>query len=776
MKNIHYHLLALLLMILVAAYSIVTPKFGDRFSDSVPETEFSAQRALKHVESIAQKPHYVGADDHGAVVEYLYNELNKLGLEAQIMTGPYYTSNHVFTYATNVYAKLPGSDPAGKSDLLVLSHYDSAPFSSLGASDNGAGVATLLESARAYLAGDRKHKNNIILCFTDGEEIGLMGARVFAQNYPHLDDVGMVINYDARGSRGVVTGIMQTAHKNGKFIRQFAKAKTKYPLVNSLYYEIYKTMPNATDATVFSGEYEIPSFFFAFEDDYFHYHTAIDDVNNLDINSLAAEGGYLLPLMEYFGENDMDFEADFNHVFFSIPFLSIVHYDYKYIFPLLILAWILFFGILFYGTRKNTLRWKHIGRGFLIFISALILTGGVFGFLGWKLIMWLFPNNGEIIQGFPYTGYAYISFFWFLSLAVLLWFYNRLGQKLHTFNLTVAPLFFWLVINTFFAVSFQGGAFYIIPTFFVELALFISLYRKTNSILLMFLCGIVPVVWILGFSLTLPVALPMEGLAMGLIMFTVLFGLLLPFLDFLKLKKPLGILSFLIALFFLVKAIGLTGFSEKNPKPNSLVYELDLDSNTATWNSFDHILDDWTRPYFPDQKKKVSKKPLGEMVGLKGLWGDFTIYQKGEAPAKPIPGLNIEKEDTLIGDRVNYKLTISPERKTNLIVIKTDKPDDFKNLRANGVIKDDPKSDNSKVAQNTPGEANIILKYYVTQQEPFTLEFDLPGNSNAQLRLMSVSNDLLDNRWLEVPPRHKEMIPKTFVMNDAIITVNHLQL
>ena len=51
-----------------------------------------------------------------------------------------------------------------------MAHYDSVPFGP-GAADDGAGVVTLLETARALKAGPPL-KNDVIFLFTDGEEAG----------------------------------------------------------------------------------------------------------------------------------------------------------------------------------------------------------------------------------------------------------------------------------------------------------------------------------------------------------------------------------------------------------------------------------------------------------------------------------------------------------------------------------------------------------------------------------------------------------------------------
>ena len=134
------------------------------FSDMIPSVssskkeiktaDFSVDNALYHLKNISQKPHHTGTEEHKIVQEYLVQELKKLGLNPEIQ---YQTAiNKKWRAATtteNILARIKGSDSS--KALLLLSHYDSNPHSSLGASDAGSGVVTILEGVRAYLAANK---------------------------------------------------------------------------------------------------------------------------------------------------------------------------------------------------------------------------------------------------------------------------------------------------------------------------------------------------------------------------------------------------------------------------------------------------------------------------------------------------------------------------------------------------------------------------------------------------------------------------------------------
>jgi hypothetical protein len=59
-------------------------------------------------------------------------------------------------------------------------------------------------------------------------------------------------------------------------------------------------LPNDTDLTVFRDKKNIQGYNFAFIDDHYNYHTAQDDIKNLNTNTLVHQGCYLIPLLNVF--------------------------------------------------------------------------------------------------------------------------------------------------------------------------------------------------------------------------------------------------------------------------------------------------------------------------------------------------------------------------------------------------------------------------------------------------------------------------------------------
>ena len=197
--------------------------------DDAPLSKFSTKRALEQVKNISQKPHFVGSDNHNVVANYLVKELKNLGLETSIQEGFAFSDKGVLTKCKNILARIKGSD--SNKALLLLSHYDSAPHSySKGASDAGSGVATILESVRAFTYNKKQHKNDIIILFSDAEELGLNGAALFVTQHKWAKEVGLVLNFEARGSSGPSYMLMETNAGNSGLVKEFSAANAKYPV------------------------------------------------------------------------------------------------------------------------------------------------------------------------------------------------------------------------------------------------------------------------------------------------------------------------------------------------------------------------------------------------------------------------------------------------------------------------------------------------------------------------------------------------------------------
>ncbi|HLT50967.1 MAG TPA: M28 family peptidase, partial [Arenibacter sp.] len=661
--------------------------------------------------------------------------------------------------ATNVLARIKGTG-SGKA-LLLLSHYDSSPHSSLGASDAASGVATILEGTRAFLKQGHAPKNDIIILFSDAEELGLNGADLFVNKHPWAKEIGLVLNFEARGSGGPSYMLLETNRGNGTLIKEFIKANSTYPVANSLVYSVYKMLPNDTDLTVFREDMDIDGFNFAFIDDHFDYHTARDNYERLDRNTLAHQGSYIMPLVEHFSHIDLDrLKSPNDLVYFNIPFFKMVSYPFEWIFPMLIIATLLLVILGVYGFKKGTLDIKEIGTGFIPLLMTLIINGLV-GFYSWKVLLWAYPQYRDILHGFTYNGYTYISAFALFSIAVAFWSYHKFN-KVQTRNLLIAPLILWLIICSLLAVYLKGGSFFIIPVYALLASLWILIDQKSPSPFL-FVVLALPAIWLFAPLIKMfPVGLGLKMMVTTTVLTSLTFLLLLPVFNALSNKIRMAGLCFILFIGFMVGAHFNSGFSKDNARPTSLVYLMDADQQTALWATYDKVISPWTSQYIGEHKESPPKR---EQQTFSSKYGTGFSYVS-PAPLKNIaPPLVAIAQDTVIGELRFLEINIESQRPIQRLEVFINDVDIKK-----AVVNDIPLSDH--YLQNR--KSNKLITHYVSDNDPTNLQIGIPKGQSLELTLYEASNNLLDHPQFTVPQRPEDQIPMPFVLNDAVIIVKKL--
>lgn len=73
---------------------------------------------------------------------------------------------------------------------------------------------------------------DVIFLFTEGEEVGLLRARGFLGGHEWAKDLGVVLNFEARGNGGPAI-MFETSEGNGPRIEDHAEAAPD-PVANSL--------------------------------------------------------------------------------------------------------------------------------------------------------------------------------------------------------------------------------------------------------------------------------------------------------------------------------------------------------------------------------------------------------------------------------------------------------------------------------------------------------------------------------------------------------------
>ncbi len=428
-NGIQRRVLCLALLALAGAATI-GPIVPAPASASAPVSQFSAERAFAHIREIANEPHPTDSPANALVRAYIVSALNAIGgnVQTQAFT---FRRNNVEVHGVNLVAILSGSKTnAGAGTALALScHYDSVP-SGPGASDDGVGVATLLETARA-LRATPPLENDVLLLFTDGEEAGLEGARAFVNSSQWLNRIGLVLNFEARGVNGPVY-MFETSSGNGPLIKGFGQAAPK-PVANPLMYEVYRHMPNGTDLTVFRRA-GVPGLNFAMIGDPEHYHTATDNPAHVSERSLQHAGSYALTLARHFGNVPLTNLRGGDAVYFDVEGLCFISYPENWALPFSIVTVILFLGFACFAAARHELSAGRLALAILISALPPIVVACAFkflisphpGFAGWPL--WFGGVTATIIlcvseqklvrRFFSWHEVALGSMFWWALLGI----------------------------------------------------------------------------------------------------------------------------------------------------------------------------------------------------------------------------------------------------------------------------------------------------------------------------------------------------------------------
>ena len=224
----------------------------------------------------------------------------------------------------------------------------------------------------------------------------------------------------------------------------------------------------------------------------------------------------------------------------------------------------------------------------------------------------------------------------------------------------------------------------------------------------------------------------------------------------------LSILCLLFAIFFFIKAHANSDFSEERKKPNSLIYYKDTDEDKTYWLTYDKEIDEWTQQYLGENPTDASLI-LGEASYSK--YGINFSYA-ADASEKNIPDFEIIlEEDTLIENFRNVRFTIVPNRKVNKIDLYSDQFMAFNSLEFNGQKAPlyNRKSKNYRGTKNA-----ALINYYVSDKDSLKVNFSAEKNTNVSFKVMEYSFDLMTNPEFEISKRPGYMMPKPFVVTDAI--------
>jgi hypothetical protein len=443
--------IALLLAATLVAYRPPAP-LGANASPDV----FSADRAQAILQDLVGNgiPHPVGSPAGARMREAIVQRLSALGYATELQSG-FVCRAGVCGNPVNIVATLGGRSK-DRDVVLLAAHYDSVPAGP-GASDDGAGVATVLEIAR-ILAARPPPPHPVVLLLTDGEEAGLLGASLFVHQHPLSKQVKAAVNLEARGTSGPSL-MFETGTANAWLLRLYGAAIAR-PFTNSLYYVVYKQLPNDTDFTVFKAA-AYQGFNFAFIGHVGRYHTPLDSVANASPSSMQHQGDNALAAVSALANSPTLHPPIAEAVFFDAFAHALIAWPAAFTLPAALLSLTLLLaeaGMLWrqgaVGARE--VLWGGVGTICMLGLGVA-LCGGLLALLIGVGKVSPMHSASWISQPVP-MHIAAAAIAWFAAAAVSAWLARRAGFW-----------GFWVAANLLGAVLSVAGALVIPGASFVLL-------------------------------------------------------------------------------------------------------------------------------------------------------------------------------------------------------------------------------------------------------------------------------------------------------------------
>ncbi len=295
---------------------------------------FSAERVKRDIEIISQKPHSIEHPvERAEVRDYLAQRLTEIGLKVSYFKYDSIVDRFgIHRDIANLYGVCEPPGSSAGSYVMLMAHMDSRFANkvkdrvvySYGAADDGYGLGSILELASLALNYRDSWSQGLKILFTDSEESDLEGIRYALKNDSRIfDNVGLIINIEARGVRGPAA-LFETSSGNEAVIDLYSKSVN--PFAFSLTSAVYKILPNYTDFSLIKDSY--PGMNFAVIDDLNHYHTHLDNFDNISLRSIQHYGNQIEPVLKEYLVNSKYKDPRYlvkenDTVYFTVPYLGL---------------------------------------------------------------------------------------------------------------------------------------------------------------------------------------------------------------------------------------------------------------------------------------------------------------------------------------------------------------------------------------------------------------------------------------------------------------------
>ncbi len=411
-------------------------------------------------------------------------------------------------------------------------------------------------------------------------------------------------------------------------------------------------------------------------------------------------------------------------VFFDWFGSRLVAYSQRWVFPGQILITLLLGIALLLAFRRPEFSKKRFLFGLLACLGILILLVAAVAAVWW-LISFVFAGR-RVIGDSPVNLLLLSALMLFggcVGMLLVGFFRKRLGLQ----ELSLASLSLWFVLSWLLALKVSSGSYLLFWPLLLgllgnaasDLGNKFTTHQSTTqwvrnlpalaAAILLF----APVIYLVYVFLTLQmISAVATALLLGLF-----FLISLPTLGLSSMSSrgwAAGLLA-IAAIICLGCGLALSGYSPEHPRPDSILYSLNADDNTAVWISYDQKPDDWTRQFFGADKPAPHPMPNY----LAGFARPLISASTPTLPLMPPTIENVEHKQE--GGLHRLKLRLRSRRKAETLYLRF--PDDVQPVSAKLAGRDVPVHKGNRFGLTLYAMGDEGVEIELTVQAPSALSF-----------------------------------------------------
>jgi hypothetical protein len=365
-----------------------------------------------------------------------------------------------------------------------------------------------------------------------------------------FNNVGLIINLESRGNKGPVL-LFETSKNNSKVLSLYDKAKAPYTYTFTTV--VYEFMPNFTDFTPLKDSY--PGMNFSNLDDINHYHTDLDNYDNISLKTIQHFGAQLEPIIEEYLTNHeyRDSKAlvsDKSSVAFTIPVIGLLNFSkggYLLANSIVLALFCIIFSFALIGGRIRPLK--------VLVASAKVLLWAIVAFGIGELLAWVislitgakFSLMG-ILRGVQFDEWVMIGTAVITALiAAICYFFGRKksadrisstairksasasGATRFSYNLLYGAMLLLLFLSAVLLFTIGENFFFVLPLGLAAASVF--LWRVTNWRGWLLVAIVVTLLHAFSFLYIVIISLTMGALGVLPLFIVIYLALLLPLAD-----------------------------------------------------------------------------------------------------------------------------------------------------------------------------------------------------------------------------------------------------